>query len=97
MEKLTNKQIIILDFIKKYTAKNGYSPTIREICEGVHLSSPATVFVHIKNLETKGYITSTNNKFRTISLLVDNEYDEKECYYGKKYQDFVQGQCFFQT
>lgn len=77
MEKLTNKQIIILDFIKKYTAKNGYSPTIREICEGVHLSSPATVFVHIKNLETKGYITSTNNKFRTISLLVDNEYDEK--------------------
>ena len=28
-------------------------------------------------LETKGYITSTNNKFRTISLLVDNEYDEK--------------------
>lgn len=67
MEKLTNKQIIILDFIKKYTAKNGYSPTIREICEGVHLSSPATVFVHIKNLETKGYITSTNNKFRTIS------------------------------
>lgn len=77
-EKLTKKQEVILEYIKKYTAKNGYSPTIREICNGVKLSSPATVFVHIKNLENKGYITSTNNKFRTLSLLVDNEYDEKK-------------------
>ena len=77
-EKLTKKQEVILEYIKKYTAKNGYSPTIREICDGVELSSPATVFVHIKNLENKGYITSTNNKFRTLSLLVDNEYDEKK-------------------
>ena len=68
MEKLTNKQIIILDFIKKYTAKNGYSPTIREICEGVHLSSPATVFVHIKNLETKGYITSTKKNEDVVKV-----------------------------
>ena len=34
-------------------------------------------FVHIKNLEKNGYIETTNNKFRTISLLVDNEYLEK--------------------
>lgn len=79
MEKsnLTKKQTEVLDFIKKYTAKNGYSPTIREICKGVGLSSPATVFVHVKNLEKNGYITSTNSKFRTINLLVDNEYLEK--------------------
>ena len=66
MEKLTNKQIIILDFIKKYTAKNGYSPTIREICEGVHLSSPATVFVHIKNLETKEKFNEVNEEVESI-------------------------------
>ena len=41
------------------------------------LSSPATVFVHIKNLEKNGFIKSTNNKFRTIELLVNNEYLEK--------------------
>lgn len=74
---LTKRQNDILEYIKKYNAKYGYSPTIREICEGVNLSSPATVFVHIKNLENKGFITSTNNKFRTISLLVENEYDER--------------------
>ena len=56
---------------------HGYPPAIREICAGVGLSSPATVFVHIKNLEKNGFIKSTNNKFRTIELLVDNEYLEK--------------------
>ena len=67
----------MMNVLKKYTAMHGYPPAIREICAGVGLNSPATVFVHIKNLEKNGYIKSTNNKFRTIELLVDNEYLEK--------------------
>ena len=52
MEKkqLTKRQSEILTFIKKYIARHGYPPAIREICSGVGLSSPATVFVHVKNL-----------------------------------------------
>ena len=73
-EPLTKRQQDVLSFIKKYTANHGFPPTIREICSGVNLSSPATVFVHIKNLEKNGYIKSSNNKFRTLELLVDNEY-----------------------
>ncbi|MEG1987532.1 MAG: transcriptional repressor LexA, partial [Bacilli bacterium] len=42
------------------------------------LSSPATVFVHIKNLEKEGILKSTSNKFRTIEILVDNEYLNKK-------------------
>ena len=76
-KKLTPRQQEILTYIKKYSAMHGYPPSIREICAGVGLSSPATVFVHIKNLEKNGFIKSTNNKFRTIELLVDNEYLEK--------------------
>ena len=72
---LTKRQSDVLNFIKKYTALHGFPPTIREICEGVNLSSPATVFVHIKNLEKLGYVRSSNNKFRTLELLVDNEYE----------------------
>lgn len=34
------------------------------------------MFVHLKNLEDKGLIRTTNNKFRTIELLVNNEYLE---------------------
>lgn len=78
-KKLTKRQEEILNFIKKYSAEHGYPPAIREICAGVGLSSPATVFVHIKNLAKEGYIKSTNNKFRTIEILVENEYlDKKE-------------------
>lgn len=76
-ENLTKRQTDVLNFLKKYIADHGYPPTIREICDGVKLSSPATVFVHIKNLEKNGYVKSSNNKFRTLELLVDNEFDNK--------------------
>ncbi len=74
---LTKRQEEILTFIKKYSAEHGFPPAIREICKGVGLNSPATVFVHVKNLEKAGYLKTTNNKFRTIEVLVENEYLEK--------------------
>ncbi len=73
---ITKRQKEVLDFIKKYIADHGYPPAIREICKGVNLSSPATVFVHMKNLEQLGYIKTTSNKFRTIEVIGDNEYIE---------------------
>lgn len=77
MEKLTKKQEEIMTEIKKFMAKKGYAPTIRELCDLCHLSSTATMFVHLKNLTNKGYINQTENKFRTIELNVFNEYDKK--------------------
>ena len=74
---LTKKQKLVLDYIKRYYAEHNYPPSIREICNGVGLNSTATVFVHLKNLENKNYLKTTNNKFRSIELLVDNEYIEK--------------------
>ncbi len=73
-KELTKRQKDVLDYIKKYIADHGYPPAIREICKGVNLSSPATVFVHMKNLEQLGYIKTTSNKFRTIEILCENEY-----------------------
>ncbi len=77
MEKLTNKQEEILTVIKKFIADKGYAPTIRELCKLCNLSSTATMFVHLKNLTNKGYISQTENKFRTIELNVPNEYIKK--------------------
>lgn len=77
MEKLTKKQEEILNVIKKYIAKNGYSPTVREICKEVGLNSTATVFVHLQHLMKKEYLSQTNSKFRTLEVLVPNEYIEK--------------------
>ncbi len=78
MEKLTNRQGDILDAIKKFQADNGYPPTVREIGKMVQLSSPATIQVHLTNLEDKGYIKKDNNKNRTIEILVPNEYIKKD-------------------
>lgn len=77
MEKLTKKQQEVLTAIKKYIAKHGYSPSVREVCELMNLSSTATVFVHMKHLMNKGYLKQTDNKFRTLEVLVPNEYLEK--------------------
>ena len=77
-EKLTKKQEEVLVFIKKFVVEHGYPPSVREICKGMNLSSPATVHTHLKQLEMKGIIRKENSKFRTLELLVDNEYDEKD-------------------
>ena len=78
MEKLTPKQSVILDILKKLIAKNGYPPTVREIGKEAHLSSPATIHFHLKQLEIKGYIKQDSNKNRTLELLVPNEYQNTE-------------------
>ena len=77
MEKLTGRQSYILQVLKKLIAKNGYPPTVREIGEEAHLSSPATIHFHLKKLEEKGYIKKYDNKNRTIEILVPNEYIEE--------------------
>jgi len=77
MEKLTVKQEEIMTQIKKFIAQKGYAPTIRELCDLCGLSSTATMFVHLKNLTNKGYISQTESKFRTIELNVPNEYDKR--------------------
>ena len=74
MEKLTSKQEKILDTIKRFIAEKGYAPTIRELCKLCNLNSTATMFVHLKNLTKKGYISQTESKFTTIELTVPNEY-----------------------
>jgi repressor LexA len=72
---LSVKQNEILTFIKKFTAENKYTPSVREICKGVNLSSPATVHVHLTNLIDKGYIKRNSRNNRLLELMVPNEFD----------------------
>lgn len=77
MEKITKRQEDVLDYIKKYVVKHGFPPSTREIGAALGLSSPATVHTHLKKLEDAGCIRKTNSKFRTIEIIGDNEYAEK--------------------
>ena len=76
-KKLTKKQTVVLQYIKKYVVSHGYAPTVREICQGLSLSSPATVHSHLSQLEGKGFIRKGKGKFRTIEVLCENEFVPK--------------------
>jgi repressor LexA len=54
MEKVTRKQGELLRFIEDFSERNGYSPSYREIREGLGLSSVAAVAEHIDNCVAKG-------------------------------------------
>ena len=74
-DNLSRKQNEILIFIKKFMAENKFSPSVRDICKGVNLSSPATVHVHLTNLINKGVIKRNSKNNRLIELMVPNEFE----------------------
>jgi repressor LexA len=68
---LTKRQKEIFDFIRKYAAKTGYPPTVREIGKAVGLHSSSTVHAHLANLEKIGLLRRDPSKPRAIELLLD--------------------------
>jgi repressor LexA len=71
---LTKKQKHLLDFIRQFEQEFGYSPTYREIMDGLHYTSVATVAQHVDNLLYKGFLHKGNNEARSIQL-VDADVD----------------------
>jgi repressor LexA len=66
---LTKRQQEIFDFIKRYSAKYGYPPTVRDIGKAVGLASSSTVHAHLSNLERIGMLRRDPSKPRAIELL----------------------------
>lgn len=68
MMKRLDKSEIVFDFIQKFIAENGYSPTVREICRACDLKSTATAFTYINQLTQRGVLNKAGNKNRAVSL-----------------------------
>jgi repressor LexA len=66
---LYKRQKQILDFIRQYIDKYGYSPTLGEIADSIGVSSLATVHEHLQTLATKGVIKKFEGAVRGIELL----------------------------
>jgi repressor LexA len=66
---LTKRQQEIFEFIKRYSAKYGYPPTVRDIGKAVGLASSSTVHAHLANLERIGLLRRDPTKPRAIELL----------------------------
>jgi len=68
-KELTKRQQEIYDFIRKYSAKYGYPPTVRDIGKAVGLASSSTVHAHLANLEKAGLLRRDPSKPRAIEML----------------------------
>ena len=69
--KLTKRQQEIVEFIKRYSARHGYPPTVRDIGKAIGLTSPSTVHAHLTNLEKVGLLRRDPSRPRALELLVD--------------------------
>src|SRR5712691_3827724 len=65
-ETLTERQEMILAFIKKSIQDQGYPPTIREIGEHFGIRSTNGVNDHLKALERKGYLWRGEQQSRSL-------------------------------
>jgi len=66
---LTKRQQEIFDVIKRYSAKYGYPPSVRDLGKSVGLASSSTVHAHLANLEKLGLLRRDPTKPRAIELL----------------------------
>jgi repressor LexA len=69
MVDLTKRQQEIFEFIKRYSSRHGYPPTVRDIGKAVGLASSSTVHAHLANLEKIGLLKRDPTKPRAIELL----------------------------
>jgi repressor LexA len=84
-QELTKRQQVVYDYLLKTYKETGYFPSVREIRDGVGVSSTATIQSHLVKLVEKGYIERAGSKSRTLRILHDMdriqhspEYDMEE-------------------
>lgn len=69
MQKLTPKQAELLKYIENYQVEHGASPTIREMCKAMDVSSDNAIIKHLNGLQRKSYITRRMDIPRGVGLL----------------------------
>lgn len=69
MERLTEAQQELYDWLVEYIRIHQHSPSIRQMMQAMNLKSPAPIQSRLDHLRTKGYIDWNEGKARTIRIL----------------------------
>ncbi len=72
MEKLTDAQQELYNWLVEYINTTKHAPSIRQMMEAMKLRSPAPIQSRLERLRSKGYIDWCEGKARTIRLLKDS-------------------------
>jgi len=65
----TPRQSAIVDFLREFTAENGFPPSVRDIAAGLEIRSISTVHDELRRLERLGVITRSGRRSRAITVL----------------------------
>lgn len=65
----TKKQRELLTFIEQFIAAHGYSPSYREIMNGLQYTSVATVALHVNNLIRRGHLRKRDRSARSLEVV----------------------------
>lgn len=68
---LTDREREIYNYILNAIKNEGYSPSVRDICNALNMKSTSTVHTYLERLERKGMIQKESGKSRT--LRIENE------------------------
>ena len=68
MKTLTSRQRDVMSAVSDLTHRWGYSPSVRELCHRLGVSSTCTVQKHLNALVKKGYLVRQGGKSRTLQL-----------------------------
>jgi len=69
MERLTEAQQELYEWLAEYIRSHQHSPSIRQMMQAMNLKSPAPVQSRLEHLRIKGYIEWNEGKARTIRIL----------------------------
>jgi uncharacterized protein YlxW (UPF0749 family) len=65
----TKKQKELLSFIDAFITEHGYSPSYREIMNGLNYTSVATVSLHVNNLIRRGHLRKRDRSARSLEVV----------------------------
>ena len=65
----TKKQRELLKFIEEFIAQHGYSPSYREIMNGLNYNSVATVALHVNSLIKRGHLRKRDHSARSLEVI----------------------------
>ncbi len=65
----TKKQKEILGYIEQLIAEHGYSPSYREIINGLQYTSVATIALHVNSLIKRGHLRKRDHSARSLEVV----------------------------
>lgn len=69
MERLTEAQQELYEWLAEYIRSHQHSPSIRQMMQAMNLKSPAPIQSRLEHLRAKGHIEWSEGKARTIRIL----------------------------